>query len=380
MGCGQNKHSLAQENAGVVDPSQKRLSLSQSHKAISKTGADKDKGTVRTVEEGNILDFFPDAQTSQKRMYVLGTPSEMQQKGFENKTVLASANAAESSKASEFKIGYTCKKGLKPESPNQDDFCIGVTDSITLFGIFDGHGPYGHEVSAYVHGMLPEVVLKDARFKEDPAQALKDAFPKTHQLCIAAAEEGHFDCSLSGTTATITLLRQGSLYVANVGDSRAVLARGSRGSSELKAEDLTSDHKPDCKAECDRIIASGKGQVRRLEGDMNKRVFLKDKMYPGLAMTRSIGDTTGSEAGVTSTPEVICRRLEQDWRFLLVCSDGVWEFITSQEAVDLVTRFGPSDSKGGAEALASEAWNRWIAEEGNVVDDITVIIHWFPDK
>ena len=69
------------------------------------------------------------------------------------------------------------------------------------------------------------------------------------------------------------------LYVANVGDSRAVLARGIKG-GELKAEDLTRDHKPDCEAETQRIIDSGKGQVRRLEGDIPKRVFLKDTSKP----------------------------------------------------------------------------------------------------
>jgi len=381
MGCTQAKKSAnSEENA--VDPSQKRLSTAQKSEKVSQKGSEKEKGAVKTLEEGNILDLFPDSQTSQKRLFVLGTVSEIQQKGFADKKVQKSSNSDDPSKGSDFKdfkIGYACKKGLKPESPNQDDFCIFVTDSISIFGVFDGHGPYGHEISSFTHEMLPETVVKDERFKEDPAQALKDAFPRTHDLCTDAAEKGHFDCALSGTTATLALLKQGSLYVANVGDSRAVLARGSRG-GELKAEDLTQDHKPDCEAESRRIAASGKGQVRRLEGDIPKRVFLKDKMYPGLAMTRSIGDTVGVDAGVISTPDVTSRRIEQDWRFLLVCSDGVWEFINSQEAVDIISRYHPSDCQKGAEALASEAWNRWIQEEGNVVDDITVIIYWFSEK
>jgi serine/threonine protein phosphatase PrpC len=305
-------------------------------------------------------------------MFALGMASEIQQKAFADKKTQKSGSAED------FKIGYACKKGLKPESPNQDDFCIFVTDTISIFGVFDGHGPYGHDISNFCHERLPESVVKDEKFKDDPAQALSDAFPATHRSCIDAAQRDGFDCALSGTTATLAMLKQSSLYVANVGDSRAVLAIDRGG--QLKAVDLTQDHKPDCEAEARRIIASGKGQVRRLEGDIPKRVFLKDKMYPGLAMTRSIGDTVGVDAGVICTPDVTCQKMEQDWLLLLVCSDGVWEFITSQEAVDIVSRFQPSECQKAAEALASEAWNRWVKEEVNVVDDITVIINWFNEK
>lgn len=99
-------------------------------------------------------------------------------------------------------------------------------------------------------------------------------------------------------------------------------------------------------------------------------------MYPGLAMSRSIGDLVGGSAGVTSHPEVTKVKIEDDFKFFMLCSDGVWEFITSQQAVDLVSRFPPSKVQQAAEALAQEAWKRWIQEEGNVVDDITVIVVW----
>mmetsp|Transcript_75576 Transcript_75576/g.133793 ORF Transcript_75576/g.133793 Transcript_75576/m.133793 type:complete len:362 (-) Transcript_75576:43-1128(-) len=284
----------------------------------------------------------------------------------------------ETIKAAGHQIGFACKKGLKPESPNQDDFCIICSDSDVILGVFDGHGPYGHDISNFAHETLPEQVVRDSRFKEDPAQALGDAFSKTHNLCTEQAKSQNgavFDCTLSGTTATVVLQRQDSLHVAHVGDSRAVLAKG-RTASELKAEDLTVDHKPDIQEERRRIEEHG-GQVRRLEGDIPHRVFLPNKMYPGLAMTRSIGDEVGVSAGVISTPDVSTRQIAQDWRFLVLCSDGVWEFIKSQEAVDIVKKFPAQDAQKSAEALASEAWNRWIEEEGNVVDDITVIVAWF---
>jgi len=374
MGCAKSQAASGAEDGNAVDFKKRHLSMlgHAGEKAVPPV-SEKEKTVAKAVDEGNILDLFPDSQTSQKRMFALGTPSELQQKAFADKKIQKSSNAEDSGK--DFKIGFVCKKGLKPESPNQDDFSIFVTDAISIFGIFDGHGPYGHDISNFVHETLPEAVVKDERFKEDPVQALTDSFPRTHDLCIEAAQKTNFDCALSGTTATLTLFKQGILYVANVGDSRAVLAVDRGGT--LKAVDLTHDHKPDCEVESRRITASGKGCVRRLEGDIPKRVFLKDKMYPGLAMTRSIGDTVGVEAGVICTPDVTKRIIEQDWKFLLLCSDGVWEFISSQEAVDIVSRFQPSDCQKATEALACEAWNRWIKEEGNVVDDITVIINWF---
>ncbi|CAK0857510.1 unnamed protein product [Prorocentrum cordatum] len=68
-------------------------------------------------------------------------------------------------------------------------------------------------------------------------------------------------------------------------------------------EDMTEDHKPNNEDEMRRVEASG-GEVRRLDGEVPHRVFLRGKMYPGLAMTRAIGDTIGTSAGVSSTPTV----------------------------------------------------------------------------
>lgn len=370
MGACMAKSAASQENA--VDPARKRLSVSKSDQ-VSKKENEKERGAVVKSEEGTLLDLFPD---STRRCSIAGANSDVQQKGFADKKIQKSGE--DSNKAAGFHIGFACKKGLKPESPNQDDFCIYCADQTCIFGVFDGHGPYGHDISNFVHETLPSELVRDPRFNQEPtqiAQALEEAFCKTHTMCIESAAARSFDCALSGTTATLALQKHEHLYVAHVGDSRAVLAR--RGTAgEFKAEELTVDHKPNIEEE-KRRIQQGGGQVRRLEGDIPHRVFLPNKMYPGLAMTRSIGDTVGVTAGVTSKPDVNKWEISQDFRFLLVCSDGVWEFIESQEAVDLIAKFPAQEVQKSAEALASEAWNRWIREEGNVVDDITVIVAWF---
>jgi serine/threonine protein phosphatase PrpC len=55
-------------------------------------------------------------------------------------------------------IGYLCKKGLKDDTPNQDDFSILIDGDTKIFGVFDGHGTNGHKVSHFVHTFLPKYV------------------------------------------------------------------------------------------------------------------------------------------------------------------------------------------------------------------------------
>jgi serine/threonine protein phosphatase PrpC len=303
---------------------------------------------------------------------VRGANSDTQQKSFADKATAKGGDELFMGA----KIGYACKKGLKPESPNQDDFCILMADSTSVFAVFDGHGPYGHDLSGFVQEHLPHVFIRHPSFRDDPEKALGAAFAETHRLCIESQAECRFDCALSGTTATLAMQRDGRLHLAHVGDSRAVLAR--KQGNGLRAEELTVDHKPTCECERTRIQAAG-GEVRRLEGDIPHRVFLPGKMYPGLSMTRSIGDTVGSTAGVTSTPEVRSLQVEDDWRFLLFGSDGIWEFINSQEAVDMIGKYSPSNVQKAIDSLAAEAWSRWLAEEKDVVDDITVICVWIKE-
>ena len=146
-------------------------------------------------------------------------------------------------------MGYACKKGLKPESPNQDDFFIAAVDRVCgLYGVFDGHGPYGHDISGFVHQHLPEKILKSENLAAHPMETLKKAFLETHKKCAKAGDKGRFDATLSGTTATVVMVKEEEqvLYVAHVGDSRAVAAKQVQRDDEilLEVEDLTVDHKP----------------------------------------------------------------------------------------------------------------------------------------
>lgn len=335
---------------------------------------DEKTGTIRDVTVDMILDLVNSSNSS---YMVFGAPSEDVQKGFDNKRTEIVGSLSPSWDPMSNGIGYICKKGLKPESPNQDDFFIIKIDDWSLYGVFDGHGPFGHNVSDFIHRVLPFLLLSDPNFEADPMLVMRRAFRKAHHLLEALSESGSssFDCSLSGTTGTVILHRDNRLVVAHVGDSRSVLA--SRSKNHFKATDLTQDHKPTLDDEKRRIEAHG-GDVRRLEGDIPYRVFMRNRMYPGLAMSRAIGDTVGSAVGIVPDPDIKVVDLDPTAvdQFVIVSTDGVWEFISSQESVDFICQKKKSDVQKAVEFVAYESWRRWVEEEESVVDDVTCIVFW----
>ena len=69
------------------------------------------------------------------------------------------------------------------------------------------------------------------------------------------------------------------------------------------------------------------------------RVWQKDTDMPGLAMSRSLGDKLAHSVGVSSLPEVVSDYIEQDDKFIVSGSDGVFEFLSNQEIAEIVMPF-----------------------------------------
>ncbi|KAF6260280.1 phosphatase 2C-like domain-containing protein [Scenedesmus sp. NREL 46B-D3] len=201
-----------------------------------------------------------------------------------------------------------------------------------------------------------------------------------------------FDDSMSGTTAITVLVRGRSLLVANVGDSRAVLAEKVQGGSGFIARDLSIDQTPYRKDEADRVKAAGArvltlDQVEGLkdptiecwsteeddDGDP-PRLWFPNGMYPGTAFTRSIGDAAAERIGVFAEPELEFRHLGGNHAFLVIASDGVFEFISSQRVVDMVAKF--DDPHEACLSVVAESYRLWLQYETRT-DDITMIMLQF---
>ncbi|CAE7783002.1 TATDN2 [Symbiodinium sp. CCMP2456] len=228
------------------------------------------------------------------------------------------------------------RKGLKPESPNQDSwFCLKVEQYFSLYAVFDGHGSKGHKVSQFVKDNLPKLILMDERFGKGSAELpdmLKENFQKTQDLIIASDKMGKLNASLSGTTATLVVHDHESkeITVAHVADSSSVLGRR-KGTADFEAEQLTRDHKPNLKDEKARIEKAG-GMVV-FDGYANHRIYARNARHPGLNMSRCLGDLLGHQTcGISAVPEaralscfsaVIlvyeCKRYQRTSFLLLVC-------------------------------------------------------------
>ena len=93
----------------------------------------------------------------------------------------------------------------------------------------------------------------------------------------------------------------------------------------------------------------------------------------GCAFTRSIGDHVAERIGVFAEPEPLIRAIDEATDFVVIASDGVWEFLTSQSVVDMVTKFKGSDGPLEAcKAVVAEAYRLWLQYEVRA-DDITMI-------
>lgn len=128
----------------------------------------------------------------------------------------------------------------------------------------------------------------------------------------------------AGCTACVALITKTEIYVANAGDTRCVAAiKGT-------AKDLSVDHKPN--------LPSEKRRVERAGG------FVEDGRVQGIiAISRALGDweyknnqMKPEDNMVSAYPEIIVDTITSNHDFLILACDGIWDCLTSQQAVDFV--------------------------------------------
>ena len=143
---------------------------------------------------------------------------------------------------------------------------------------------------------------------------------------------------------------------------------------------LSRDHKPDEADEAARVRrTNGRIEQSRLQPGMivpglqgqtgmfygPKRVWLKNKQVPGLAMTRSIGDMAATSVGVTARPEIMSvTKLSQNDKILVIASDGLWDRLTNHEIMMTIVSqyYARRDAEGASNHLMRESVERWTRE------------------
>ena len=277
------------------------------------------------------------------------------------------------------RVAVQSRKGVVPynrNKVNQDravvKYALGEDVNVSLWGVMDGHGEFGHQVAQFIQERLPAVLAaQGALLRDSPAQSILNGM---EQLC-AELGETNINVAFSGSTCVFGLKVDEKLYVANIGDSRCIMCRQT-GTGELQAIGLSIDQKPDNPEEKVRILKAG-GRVEPLPGPPGEdcgpsRVWLAEVDVPGLAMSRSVGDEVSQTVGVISVPEVIVHDITGEDIFAVWASDGVWEFLSNQQVCSIVWKY-QQDLSEAAHQLVEESHKQWKKEE-EVVDDITCII------
>eukprot|EP00437_Effrenium_voratum_P032865 CAMPEP_0181467328 /NCGR_PEP_ID=MMETSP1110-20121109/36923_1 /TAXON_ID=174948 /ORGANISM="Symbiodinium sp., Strain CCMP421" /LENGTH=223 /DNA_ID=CAMNT_0023592153 /DNA_START=302 /DNA_END=970 /DNA_ORIENTATION=- len=214
------------------------------------------------------------------------------------------------------------------------------------------------------------------------ADVIREIFETAHQELICAAESQKFEVALSGTTLSVAIVdrEKKKLMLAWAGDSRCVLGRpvrrvmGRFASGKAECVGASTDHKPQDPEERARVESCG-GEVLLLPGDVPHRVFAKGKEIPGLAMSRSVGDLAGHAAGVIHEPGIEILDFQKE-DILLCCSDGVWEFLTNVDALNIIAQAGRKRSAEAVQKLSTESRKQWLAEAEDCCDDISIIAVW----
>ena len=248
-----------------------------------------------------------------------------------------------------------------------EDFVSAVRfrEGVAWFGVFDGHGGAG--TSGFASKRIPELLfasdtINPFNWRTEAQKSLSWAYTQAHEewktqhkddgstavtVLLVACGGGAAD--KGGQSAGEPMLK---ILVANVGDSRAVLC------FDDHCEDLSLDHKPTREDEKERIENLG-GEI----------VFYKGawRVEKILAVTRALGDVH-LYPFVIPTPdfrEVFVPRNQQDAKYIILASDGLWDVLTSKEASQMIR--GCSALKA-ANILCSAALDR------GSTDNITAVV------
>ena len=230
---------------------------------------------------------------------------------FSAQNYVAKVNTDEYNPRGSSVSNFACKEDPNPRFRPYMEDAYKLIDSYIgdpnqgYFAVFDGHG--GAEAVDYCKARLHEELRKC--IQESP-----DDIPRAFTRCFQKVDDQLrlTGAITSGTTATVSFLRkegyQKVLYMANVGDSKAVLI------SSAGAEQLSFDHKGTDPAEIDRIVSGG-------------GILIRGRVAGQLAVSRALGDHHLKTSGVSNVPHVCRRVITPNDVCMIIASDGLWDTV-----------------------------------------------------
>ncbi|XP_078003441.1 integrin-linked kinase-associated serine/threonine phosphatase 2C isoform X2 [Phascolarctos cinereus] len=252
----------------------------------------------------------------------------------------------------------------KPLSP--------LISRVSYFAVFDGHG--GVRASKFAAQNLHQNLIRKfpkgevISVEKTVKRCLLDTFKHTDEEFLKQASSQK-PAWKDGSTATCVLAVDNVLYIANLGDSRAILCRYNEESHRHAALSLSKEHNPTQYEERMRIQKAG-GNVR------------DGRVLGVLEVSRSIGDGQYKRCGVTSVPDIKRCQLTQNDRFIMLACDGLFKVFTPEEAVTFILscledeKIQTREGKSALDARYEAACNRLAtkAVQRGSADNVTVMV------
>ncbi|KAK1301946.1 putative protein phosphatase 2C 5 [Acorus calamus] len=298
-------------------------------------------------------------------------------------------DAPSSSTASVVRWGHSKVQG--PRSEMEDEIVLrtdgGGLAGFSFAAVFDGHS--GFSTVEFIRDALYDecervleggLVLTSKNFK-----AIKDAIQEAFVIVDAKLitwleQKGKEDNS--GSTATAIFVGDGVLIISHIGDCSVVISRSGR------AEVLTGPHRPYGNnmvslGEIKRIREAGgwivdgricgEISVSRAFGDVRfktkKNEMLEQGVEQGRWTKKFISRIKFKGDLLSASPDIYLVDLGSDIEFILLASDGLWDYIKSSEAVNFVRNElrKHGDVQLACEALTREALDRCSQDNVSVV-------------
>ena len=281
---------------------------------------------------------------------------------------------------------------------NQDVYLVKINmndiEGFNLFGVLDGHGENGHLVSRFARNFIIEEIQNNIQksnkksLSEIYSLLIKDNYSlikKAYQKVDKELSKQNFNANFSGSTCVIVFQIGNNLISANVGDSRAILIQSENANDDklekAKIVELSIDQKPDLPEEKKRIYKMGGIVDQMLDGKGKRngpfRVWAGKQNYPGIAMSRSFGDLKGKKCGLISEPEIIEYKLDEKSKYMVICSDGVWEFLNNEDVMNIGIKYYINNDINGFINDLIQLSQYWWKKEDIIMDDITSVIVYF---
>ena len=219
----------------------------------------------------------------------------------------------------------------------------------SFFGIYDGHG--GNQCSEFLRDSLHKLILNDVNYPENVELAIRNGFKNAEKNFLnnyaLDPQDPNNILDRSGSCAVIILIVDSKVYVANVGDSRALFSENF-GANYVE---ITEDHKPNNPKEKIRIIKNG-GQVYQSQTVINgtekeslngQILFGPFRVLPGrLSVSRTIGDVEaknenfgGNPNVIICDPDIFIYDLKKDKiDFFIMGCDGIYDQMSNEEIMD----------------------------------------------